>query len=132
MALYDAVVELFKLLIPPKADDAEGQIRWRWVVFMGLTLVGSGLALHISLAQGVFPSVFPGYALETETRDIQRRVGVIATLSLEHEMREKMAELCHEKDSYRRSELNDDLSKLQREYWDVNRAFYNVPGCTQL
>ncbi len=130
--MREVLIALLKLMVPPKADDLEGQARWRWVVFAGLVTIGVGLALHISLAAGAFPQVFSGYALESETQSIIRKLNVIATLDLEHEMRGKAAELCMEHDAGRRAELNDDIAKLQREYWEVNHEYYQIPECARL
>lgn len=123
---------MVKMLIPPKTNDLEEQQRWRWVVFIGLIGVGSGLCLHIALACGWLPSFYSGFALASETQSIQRRVDVIATLALEREMRTKMLELCREKEQARRNELNDDISKLQREYHDIAQQWYAIPGCDKL
>lgn len=101
---------------------------------MFASLVGLALtfAAHVLLACGWLTIVYPGFASASETQAIQRRVDVIATLSLEHEMRSKTAELCGEKDQRRRDELNDDISKLQREYREVTTQWYQVPRCDQL
>lgn len=130
--MREVLVELIRLLIPPAAGDHEGQHRWRWVVFVGLVSIATSLAIHISLAQGVFPQVFSGYALRSDEQAVQRRLDVIATLDLQHEMREKASQRCTETDPGRREELNRDIDRLQREYWEVNREYYQIPGCAQL
>jgi hypothetical protein len=101
-------------------------------VFIGLVGIAGSLAIRISLAQGVFPQVFSGYALKSDEQAVQRRLDVIATLDLQHEMREKAAQRCTETDPGRREELNRDIDRLQREYWEVNHEYYQIPGCAQL
>lgn len=101
-------------------------------MFAGLVSIAGTLAMHISLAQGVFPRVFSGYALKSDEQAVQRRLDVIATLDLQHEMREKAAQRCTETDAGRKEELNRDIDRLQREYWEVNNAYYQIPGCGQL
>ena len=132
MSIIETGVGLAKALVPPRTNDLEAQQRWRWVVFIGLVGVISGLSLHIALACGWIPSLYPGFALASDTKSIQRRVDVIATLSLEHEMRAKALELCNEKSQQRRSEINDDISKLQKEYHDISQIWYQIPRCDQL
>jgi hypothetical protein len=132
MSLLETGANVVKALVPPKTNDLEDQQRWRWVVFVSLVSVAAGLVLHISLAAGVFPSVFSGYASRDEQQSVQRRLDVIATLNLEHEMRDKAALLCSEHDQGRRLSINDDIAKLQREYWEVNRQYYQIPSCEQL
>ena len=131
MDLVEVGVALMKILVPPKADDADGQQRWRWVVFSGMISLVIALTAHIALACGWVP-YYPGFALASETQSIQRRVDVIATLALEREMRSKALELCTEKDHERRNELNDDLTRLQREYREITQQWYAIPGCDKL
>lgn len=132
MSIGGLVVEAVKALVPPKTNDLEEQQRWRWIVFAALIALSVAVALHIAIACGYLPSVSSGFALASEQRFIQRRVDVIATLSLEHEIRSKTAELCRERLEGRRTELNDDISKLQREYLEIEKKWYAVPGCDRL
>lgn len=125
-------VEAIKVLIPPKTNELEEQQRWRWVVFVALIGLSASFTLHILLACGWISSVYPGFALASDTRAIQQRIDVIATLALEREMRAKATELCSERNPQRRSELNDDISKLQREYHDIAQNWYTIPRCDQL
>jgi hypothetical protein len=132
MTLIEAGIELVKILIPPKASDQDSQQRWRWVVFIGLVGLFAGLTAHIALACGWMPSVYSGFALSQDTKAIQQRVDVIATLALEREIRSKVLELCQERNQERRNELNGDLARLQHEYHDIAQQWYNVPGCDKL
>ena len=132
MTLIEAGIELMRMLVPPKTNDLEEQQRWRWVVFVGLTSTFLGLSVHIALACGWLPSIYAGFALASETKSIQQRVDVIATLALEREMRSKALELCQEKDQSRRNEINGDLAKLQHEYHDIAQQWYNIPSCDKL
>lgn len=101
-------------------------------MFVGLTSTFLGLSVHIALACGWLPSIYAGFALASETKSIQQRVDVIATLALEREMRSKALELCQEKDQSRRNEINGDLAKLQHEYHDIAQQWYNIPSCDKL
>lgn len=132
MGLIEIGAEVTKVLIPPKTNDLEEQQRWRWVVFVSIIGLTSSLLLHIALACGYIPALYAGFASATATEDIQRRVDVIATLSLQHEIRSKAIELCIEKSQDKRNELNDDISKLQKEYHDIAQTWYAIPGCSQL
>lgn len=132
MSIWEALVEVVKVLMPPKADDQSAQQRWRWVVFLAIIGLMTGLSLHVAIADGYLPSVSSGFALESDQKKIQRRVDVIATLSIEHEIRSKTFELCIEKASQRRDELNYDISKLQREYREIAGEWYQVPSCDKL
>lgn len=88
--------------------------------------------LHIMLACGYLPALSSGFALEADEKAIQRRIDVIATLSIEHEIRSKTGELCQERDPNRRADLNNDISKLQWEYKEVAGDWYQVPSCDKL
>jgi hypothetical protein len=132
MGIFEMGIEVAKMLIPPKTNELEEQQRWRWVVFAALIGLSTTLALHIALACGWMPAIWPGFALASDTQAIQRRVDVIATLAIEHEIRIKATELCSEKDQMRRNEINDDIAKLQREYHDIASNWYNIPPCAQL
>lgn len=132
MSVIESGAEIIRVLVPPKTDDLEGQQRWRWVVFASLIALTSSLTLHILLSCGWIPSVYSGFSLASDTKAIQQRLDVIATLALEREMRSKTSDLCTEKDQRRRNELNDDLAKLQREYHDIAQTWYTVPRCDQL
>jgi|HubBroStandDraft_2_1064218.scaffolds.fasta_scaffold06416_4 hypothetical protein len=132
MTLIEAGIAVAKMLIPPKTNDLEEQQRWRWVVFASLVGLMSAFSLHLALECGWLPAIYPGYALSSDTQAIQRRVDVIATLSLEHEIRAKALELCQEKNRDRRNELNDDIAKLEREYREIARTGYPIPNCDQL
>lgn len=121
-----------KILIPPKTNDLEAQQRWRWVVFGALISLGASLTLHIALACGLFPSVYPGFALASETQSIEKKLDLLTTIGLEREMRAKMQELCRETDHDHRNEINDDLARLQREYWSLTKQWYQIPRCDQL
>lgn len=123
---------IVKILIPPKTNDLEAQQRWRWVVFGALISLGASLTLHIALACGLFPSVYPGFALASETQSIEKKLDLLTTIGLEREMRAKMQELCRETDHDHRNEINDDLARLQREYWSLTKQWYQIPRCDQL
>lgn len=131
MSIGEIALEAFKALVPPKTNDLEEQQRWRWVVFAAILAMAASLSLHIAISCGYIPGQ-SGFALASDQKSVQRRVDVIVTISLEHEIRAKTAELCHEKDPSRRSDLNDDIAKLQKEYYEVERQWYNVPGCDKL
>lgn len=132
MAVGEVLVEAIKILVPPKADDAEGQTRWRWVVFATLIGLIVTLGAHIAIACGALPSISSGFALEADQKATQRRIDVIATLSIQNEIRSKTLELCMEHDPSRRSELNRDIDKLQYEYKEVAGNWYTVPPCDKL
>lgn len=132
MGILEVGTDVAKLLVPPRTNDLEEQQRWRWVVFASLSALAVSLTVHILLACGWVSSIYPGFALASDTKAIQQRVDVIATLALEREMRAKATELCTEKSPQRRSELNDDISKLQREYHDIAETWYAIPRCDQL
>lgn len=132
MGLSDLAGEAMKALVPPKTNELEPQQRWRWTVFLSIILLWTVVGGQIALSYGWVSSVHPGFALATDTQAIQRRVDVIATLSLEHEIRNKASELCVEKSPDRRRELNDDIAKLQREYHEIAAQWYNIPRCDQL
>lgn len=101
-------------------------------MFAMLMTLATGFIFHLALECGYLPSIHAGFASATEQSAIQRRVDVIVVISLEHEIRSKTAELCGEKNQQRRDELNDDISKLQREYFEVEKRWYNVPSCDKL
>jgi FtsZ-binding cell division protein ZapB len=129
MGIIETGITVAKMLIPPKSDDPSDQQRWRWLVFTSLIGAYTVILLHIVLACGLLPTVYPGFALASEEKDVQKRIDVIASLSLEHEIRDKTFQLCHEQDQRKRDALNDELSKLQREYYDISKNWYNVPSC---
>lgn len=132
MSLLETGADVVKLMIPPKTNNLEEQQRWRWIVFTMIVSMGASLTAHILLACGWFPSVYPGFALATETKSIEKKLDLLTTIGLEREMRAKMQELCHESSQDRRNELNDDLARLQREYWTVTKQWYQIPRCDQL
>lgn len=132
MSVIETGVQLVKVLIPPKTNDLEDQQRWRWVVFGTLIGLGASLALHIALACGYLPALSPGFALASETQSIEKKLDLLTTIGLEREMRAKMQELCRESDHDRRNEINDDLARLQHEYWSLTRQWYQIPRCDQL
>lgn len=132
MSLLEAGANVVKALVPPKTNDLEDQQRWRWVVFTVLVSLSASLALHIALSCGWLPSVYPGFALASETQSIEQKLDLLTTIGLEREMRAKMQELCHETNQEHRSELNDDIARLQREYWTLMKQWYQIPRCDQL
>lgn len=132
MVLMEVGEKLVKILIPPKTNDLEAQQRWRWVVFATLIGLVTSFTVHIVLACGLIPSVYPGFALATETQSIEKKLDLLTTIGLEREMRAKMQELCKESDHDRRNEINDDLARLQREYWTLTKQWYQIPRCDQL
>lgn len=132
MSLAEMGMEIVKTLIPPKTNDLEAQQRWRWVVFATLVSLGASLLLHIALACGMLPAIYPGFALESETKNITQKLDLLTTIGLEREMRAKMLELCKERSQDRRNEINEDISRLQREYWAIEKQWYQVPRCDQL
>ncbi len=101
-------------------------------MFGSIVANAAALTLHILLACGYLPGISPGFALEADQKAIQKRIDVIATLSIEHEIRSKTLELCTEHDSGRRAELNSDIGKLQWEYKEVAGDWYAVPSCDRL
>lgn len=132
MSAFETGAAVVKMLIPPRTNDLEEQQRWRWIVFGALIGLGGGLTLHIALACGLLPSIYPGFALASETQTIEKKLDLLTTIGLEREMRAKMQELCRENDHDRRNEINDDLARLQREYWSLTRQWYQIPRCDQL
>lgn len=98
-------------------------------MFAALVGAYAALAMHIALACGLLPSIYSGFALASDQRSVQQRVDVIATLSLEHEIRDKTYQLCHETDQPKRNQINDEIAKLQREYYDIEKIWYNAPAC---
>lgn len=132
MGLIETGIEVAKGLVPPKTNDLEEQQRWRWVVFGSIVSLAGSFALHIALACGWIPTVYPGFASAVETQGLQSRLDLIATLNLEHEIRSKTAELCNEKNRDRRIEINDEIAKLQREYLEIAKHWYPSPRCDQL
>lgn len=101
-------------------------------MFTLLVSLSASLGMHIALACGFIPALYPGFALATETQSIEKKLDLLTTIGLEREMRAKMQELCHEHQQDRRNELNDDLARLQREYWMVTKEWYQIPRCDQL
>lgn len=132
MSFIEVGTEIVKMLIPPKTNDLEEQQRWRWVVFTLIVSLGASLLLHVALACGMLPGIYPGFALESETRSITDKLDLLTTIGLEREMRAKMLELCKEHNQDRRNEINEDISRLQREYWSIEKQWYQVPRCDQL
>lgn len=130
--MFSDLFSALKVLAPPDPDDREGQARWRWVVFAAMVVLGTSLTMHIAIACGYLPAISSGFALKSDQTNIQRRIDVIATLSIEHEIRGKTGELCREKDMGRRWYLNDDVGKLQKEYKDILGYWYPTPGCDKL
>jgi hypothetical protein len=123
---------VLKLMVPPKTNDLDEQQRWRWVVFAFMVSMLSSVSVHLALACGWIPSVYPGFALASETKSIERKLDLLTTIGLEREMRAKMQELCHEREHDRRNELNDDVARLQRDYWGLTKQWYQIPRCDQL
>lgn len=132
MSVGEFLVEAVKLLVPPKHDDAAGQTRWRWVVFASLVSLSVTMCAHIAIACGYLPSVSSGFALEADQKQLSHRIDIIATVSIEHEIRDKAWKLCRENDHDRRFELNDDINRLQREYKSITGDWYTVPACDRL
>lgn len=132
MGLIESGLDVAKALVPPKTNDLEEQQRWRWVVFAAIMVLATSFTAHVALECGWVPSVFSGFASASDQQAIQRRIDVIASLSLEHEMRDKALQLCSERDQQKRNELNDEISKLQREYYDISHNWYTIPRCDQL
>lgn len=128
----EVIVEAVKVLIPPAPDDAAGQTRWRWVVFASIVGLSASLSMHIAIACGYLPSVSSGFALESDQKATARRIDLIATLSIQGEIRAKTLELCHERSQDKRAELNRDIDKLQYEYKEVAGEWYVVPACDKL
>lgn len=132
MGLSDAATDAVKALIPPRTNDLDAQQRWRWFVFAGIIGLALSLGIHIALACGYIPMFFAGFASSQDTKNIQTRVDVIASISLEREMRFKAGELCLTKDPKVKQILEDDISKLQREYYDIEKRYYPIPSCRDL
>lgn len=132
MGMLEVGVQVVKLVMPPKTNDLDEQQRWRWVVFCTLVSLSIGFVGHLVLECGWVPNVYPGFALASDTQAIQRRVDVIAVLSLQHEIRAKASELCKESVTFRRVELNDDIAKLEHDYQDIEKHDYPIPRCDQL
>lgn len=139
MTLPDVGVEIVKALLPPKEpNDEQEQQRWRWVVFSALIALGVALIVHIILACGLVPNVFPGFAPATSVMVIRRRVDLIATESLERTMRDKLQERCAIRDSKNsrdidiRRDLGEDLDRLERDYYDINKSWFAQPACGDL
>lgn len=99
---------------------------------MSLIALASGFSLHIALACGYLQVLFPGFASAADTQKIQQRLDVVAGINLEREMRYKEQQLCATKDERIRGIMNDDIAKLQREYFDIAKHYYVIPGCDQL
>jgi hypothetical protein len=121
-----------KAFIPPYTNDLDIQQRWRWVVFGTTLALTVALAAHIAASYGLIPVVTNGFAMKDDVARIQRRVDVIVTINLEHELRWKTLELCREKDPNKRDELNTDIGRLQWDYREVTKEWYLVPSCDKL
>lgn len=129
MGLLGAGIEVAKAMMPPKTNELDAQQRWRWVVFAALIGAYGALAVHIALACGLLPSMYSGFALASDQKSVQKRVDVIASLSIQHEIRDLTFDLCHEKDQKKRDQFNDEIAKLQKEYYDIEKVWYRVPEC---
>lgn len=128
----ELAVQVVKVLIPPKTNDLDAQQRWRWVVFVAIVVLGVSQIIHIALSCGYLPALYSGFASEASTQHIQASVDAIASISFEREMRYKATELCTSKDPKIRQILAEDIAKLQREYYEIERHFYEIPPCDQL
>ena len=98
-------------------------------MFAALLGAYAAIFVHIALACGLIPSVYSGFALSSDQKSVQKRVDVIASLSIQHEIRDRTYQLCNEKDPQRRKTLNDDIDHLQREFYDIEHQWYRVPEC---
>jgi len=133
MGLEDVGLGVVKAILPPRnTNDEYEQNRWRWMVFAALILIISGSVLHIALACGWLPSVYPGFAQVSSVTAIQTRVDLIAAQSLETAIRNRVADRCKAADPAFKQELTEDIDKLNREYFTIQRFFYREPKCQSL
>ncbi len=128
MGLPEIGIEVLKVMLPPKAGDDKAQQRWRWMMF--LTVMS--LLVNAILSYGVVPGLFPGFALAANQAQVEKRVDILTTLGLEHEIKDKQMHWCVATDKALRQELRDDIERLENEYESVNRRRYSIPKCEDL
>jgi hypothetical protein len=130
--LVETVISAIRFMLPPRGSDRRGQTRWRWLVFVMLCAIMLGGALHLLLECGYLASVFPGYATTADVARLESRVDALQTVSMEERMLTKAAERCEAKDSRTKQELSADIARLEYDYHAIAKAWYRVPGCSEL
>lgn len=121
-----------KGLMPPKTNDLDTQQSWRWKVFVSVVLLWVIVSGQIALSYGWAPAVHPGFALASDTQAIQKRVDVIASISIQEEIRRKLYLMCNEHNPVTRNELGNDIDRLNKEYKEITHDWYPIPRCDQI
>jgi hypothetical protein len=132
MGLDDLGVEVVKALLPPQNPNDEGeQQRWRWVVFSAIIALSLALISHVALACGWIPW-YSGFALNSSVSNIQSRIDLIATQSVENALRNKLTDRCKTQDASYKQELTEEIDNLSREYYSLQHFNYKDPPCASL
>lgn len=131
--LIKAGIDVAKALLPPaNPNDEAAQTRWRWTIFSSIVAIALALTAHILLACGLVPMIYPGFALASDTKQMQHQIAVIESISISNEILEEASKVCQTNDPRARLELNQYIVKLQREYYEITSQTVQVPGCDQL
>jgi hypothetical protein len=131
MELLKLLISFCKLFVPPRQEDIAGQVRWRWVMFIGFCAV----SIHVAWACGLLTVISPqlaGFATVADSSSMSGRIDVIAIIDIRREIRVKAAERCNAKDSGTRNELTDDIDRLQDAYQRISKTTYRIPVCSDL
>lgn len=139
MGAVESALDIVKGLVPPAIENRRAVERWRWWVFIALILVFAESSLHILLACGYLPSIYPGFASKTDTRALTRRVDFVADILVQDEIAKKVGELCviptnstNPSDLTLRAELLADISRLRRYYTPLDNRPFETPSCSSV
>ncbi len=136
MGAVEGMFDVIKALVPPATENRRALERWRWWVFIALIVVFVESSLHILLACGYIPSLYPGFASKADTRALTRRVDFVADILIQNEVARKVGELCaippeskRLSDLALRAELMADIARLEQYYTPLDNHQFKVPTC---
>lgn len=130
--MWETLVKAVALgLKPPKRQSTYGSDdhrAWMWSVSVILGAIVMSLSVHIVLACGLLPAVFPGFVNAADFARVQQERAAEREANLEAQILQVIEKQCLSRGAARTS-YTQALQKLRVEYIKVTGRDYPLPSC---
>lgn len=119
----------------PGPDEAKQVFRWRQAVSLAILLLGGAVVVEDSLAWGVVPVLYPGFASASQVSGVWNSLVEVRASQVERSIREARERQCNAQIEGNMDALQFATQMLNVSLDDYQRAVkreYRVPECAEL
>lgn len=123
---------VLKAIIPPPEADPRAHYLYRLRVTLVACAAFCLVCFAYPAALGRFPWLFSGFATKTDFVALKGEVDVVVEDSIEDSIRAKLRIRCNTQDQAFKSELSDEVNRMEKRYYTLTQNGYRQPTCEEL